>query len=53
VKLKEYNLIADTFLLHLKDRPQSLHRQPDGVKSEGFFQKDNPGYVPRRIETTA
>jgi len=50
--LRYYDQIADTILPHLKDRPQSLHRQPDGVKNEGFFQKDNPGYVPRRIETT-
>src|SRR5690606_8395204 len=33
-------------LPHLKDRPLSLQRFPDGVLGRGFFQKDAPGYFP-------
>jgi len=35
-----YNQIADIILPHLKDRPQSLLRFPNGIKGENFFQKD-------------
>jgi bifunctional non-homologous end joining protein LigD len=44
-----YQSIGSVILPHLVDRPQSLHRQPDGLKNEGFFQKDMVGYLPRRI----
>jgi len=49
--LRYYDKIAPVLLPHLKDRPESLHRQPDGLKNEGFFQKDNAGFLPRRVET--
>ncbi len=49
--LRYYDRIADFILPYLKDYPQSLHRQPDGLKDDGFFQKDHPGYLPKRIET--
>jgi bifunctional non-homologous end joining protein LigD len=35
-----YREISSFILPYLRDRPQSLHRQPDGVTKEGFFQKD-------------
>jgi bifunctional non-homologous end joining protein LigD len=35
-----YRAIAPVLLPHLRDRPMSLNRTPDGVLSEGFFQKD-------------
>ncbi len=46
-----YNEIADYILPYLKDRPQSLRRTPDGIKSEGFFQKNVAGLVPDWIKT--
>ena len=46
-----YESIADFLIPHLKDRPQSLHRQPNGLKDEGFFHKDMTGYLPKRIRT--
>lgn len=46
-----YRSVAPIILPYLVDRPQSMHRQPDGLKNDGFFQKDNPGYVPRRMAT--
>jgi bifunctional non-homologous end joining protein LigD len=38
--LAYYAAAADCLLPYLKDRPESLHRFPDGAGSKGFFQKD-------------
>jgi bifunctional non-homologous end joining protein LigD len=38
--LNYYAAIADLILPHLKDRPLSLKRYPDGIKKEFFFQKN-------------
>lgn len=46
-----YDQIADYILPYLKDRPQSLRRTPDGIKSEGFFQKNVAGMVPKWVKT--
>lgn len=35
-----YDRIAPYILPHLKDRPESLNRHPDGIMGESFFQKD-------------
>jgi len=40
--LRYYDAIASLILPHLKDRPLSLKRYPDGIKAEFFFQKDSP-----------
>jgi bifunctional non-homologous end joining protein LigD len=38
--LKYYTEIADIILPHLKNRPQSMLRWPDGIEGESFYQKD-------------
>jgi bifunctional non-homologous end joining protein LigD len=40
--LSYYNDVADLILPHLKDRPLSLKRYPNGIKADFFFQKDVP-----------
>lgn len=35
-----YQSIADYILPYLKDRPESLKRNPNGIKDKGFFHKD-------------
>src|SRR5262249_37205321 len=35
-----YREIADVIVPHLRNRPMSLHRHPDGIEGESFFQKD-------------
>ena len=40
--LNYYDAVADLILPHLKDRPLSLKRYPNGIKQEFFFQKDAP-----------
>jgi bifunctional non-homologous end joining protein LigD len=49
--LRYYESVAKVLLPHLADRPQSLHRQPNGIGQEGFFHKDMTSYLPRRIQT--
>ncbi|SOD18925.1 DNA ligase D [Pedobacter xixiisoli] len=48
--VRYYQEIAPHILPHLKDRPLSLNRHPNGIKQAGFFQKDLnteqiPGWV--------
>lgn len=40
--LNYYDSVAQLMLPHLKDRPLSLKRYPDGIAAEYFFQKDMP-----------
>ncbi|MEX0966211.1 MAG: DNA ligase D [Bacteroidia bacterium] len=35
-----YHKMAEYIVPYLKDRPQSLHRHPDGINGEAFYQKD-------------
>lgn len=49
--IRYYDAVAEYILPYLKDRPQSLRRTPDGIRSDGFFQKDVAGKVPKWIRT--
>src|ERR1051326_5920442 len=50
-QLIEYYLkIAPTILAHVKGRPLSLVRYPDGISAESFFQKNRPDWAPAWIE---
>jgi bifunctional non-homologous end joining protein LigD len=46
-----YARVADVLLPHLKDRPMSFKRFPDGVESEGFFAKNAPRGTPEWVRT--
>jgi bifunctional non-homologous end joining protein LigD len=41
-----YVRIAPFLLPHLKDRPVTLKRYPDGVKGQFFYEKDAPSFTP-------
>ncbi len=41
-----YRRIAPTMLPHIRDRALTLHRFPDGIDAEGFFQQNTPDYFP-------
>src|ERR1700746_1608072 len=47
-----YARIAPALLPHLKNRPVSLKRYPDGVTGSYFFEKQAPSHRPKWIETT-
>jgi len=45
-----FRRVAKVMLPHLRERPLAMHRHPDGIEGEGFFQKDVPDYFPRWIK---
>ena len=48
-----YERVAEWMLPHVKDRPVSMQRFPDGIGKQGFFHKDIPDHFPefvRRVE---
>jgi bifunctional non-homologous end joining protein LigD len=49
--LNYYDAVADLILPHLKDRPLSLKRYPNGIKEEFFFQKATPESYPSWLRT--
>ena len=57
-KLTKYDLldyyikISDYILPYLKDRPESLHRHPNGILGDSFYQKDHES-LPKWMETVA
>ncbi|MDB5197497.1 MAG: ligase [Flaviaesturariibacter sp.] len=52
IDLVNYYLKAAPFILpYMKDRPQSLHRHPNGIEGQHFFQKDMGGKIPEWIPT--
>src|SRR5438552_146062 len=46
-----YIRISPVLLPHLKDRPLTLKRYPDGVEGDHFFEKNAPRYTPDWIKT--
>jgi bifunctional non-homologous end joining protein LigD len=48
-----YREIAAVLVPHLRDRPFTMKRYPDGWQGDHFFQKDAPGHMPDWIPTRA
>src|SRR5215467_4866779 len=48
--IQYYLQIAPTILAHIKGRPLSLVRFPDGIEGESFFQKNRPDWAPDWLE---
>ncbi len=46
-----YVRIAPYLLPHLKDRPVTLKRFPDGVRGEAYWDKDVPSFAPEWVRT--
>src|ERR1051325_2122342 len=46
-----YLKIAPAILPHLRNRPITLKRFPDGVFGEAFYEKDLPAFAPKWIKT--
>ena len=45
-----YRRIGSTMLPLIVDRPVTMHRFPDGIQGEGFFQQEMPNYFPSWLE---
>jgi bifunctional non-homologous end joining protein LigD len=48
--LDYYRAVAPVLVPHLRDRPFTMKRYPDGWQGEHFFQKDAPASMPRWIK---
>lgn len=48
--IEYYFKVAPTVLAHVKGRPLSVVRYPDGIGGESFYQKDRPGWAPEWLE---
>ena len=48
-----YSEIAATVLPHLRDRPLTLKRYPDGVEGEHFYEKNAPSHTPSWVKRFA
>ena len=46
-----YQAVAPVVVPHLKDRPFTMLRYPDGIEGKSFFQKDAPDHAPDWIRT--
>ncbi|MDB6117127.1 MAG: ATP-dependent ligase clustered with Ku protein LigD [Verrucomicrobiaceae bacterium] len=48
-----YTSIAHVIIPHLKDRPLTLKRFPEGVEKEPFYEKNAPSHTPSWVKTFA
>lgn len=47
-----YNEVSDLILPYIKNRPQSMHRFPNGITASGFYQKDvDVDAIPKWLKT--
>jgi bifunctional non-homologous end joining protein LigD len=51
--LDYYRTVAPQLLPHLKNRPLTLERYPEGVDADSFYQKNAPSYFPDWLRTVA
>ncbi len=49
--LEYYRAVAPALVPHLKGRPFTMIRYPDGIEGKHFFQKDVPSHLPDWIPT--
>jgi bifunctional non-homologous end joining protein LigD len=49
--LEYYRAVAPAVLPHVRDRPFTMKRYPDGIEGGHFFQKDAPKHMPDWIPT--
>jgi len=48
-----YSEIAETIIPHLRDRPLTLKRFPDGITAEHFYEKNAPKHTPQWVKRFA
>ena len=49
--LAYYEAVAPVLVPHLRNRPFTMRRYPDGAAGKAFFQKDAPSHMPEWIPT--
>ena len=48
-----YSQIAEAIIPHLRDRPLTLKRYPDGITGEHFYEKNAPNHTPPWVKRFA
>jgi bifunctional non-homologous end joining protein LigD len=48
-----YMAVADVVVPHMRDRPFTMLRYPDGIEGKSFFQKNAPDHLPAWVRTFA
>jgi bifunctional non-homologous end joining protein LigD len=48
--IEYYRAVAPVLVPHLKERPFTMIRYPDGIEASHFFQKDAPSHMPEWIQ---
>lgn len=48
-----YRRVAPTMISHVRGRPMTMRRYPDGIRGDGFYQRDVPAHFPDWIRTVA
>ena len=48
-----YSEIAEVLLPHLRDRPLTLKRYPEGIHGEHFYEKNAPSHTPSWVKRFA
>src|SRR3954469_11439357 len=48
-----YSSVAEVIIPHLRDRPLTLKRYPEGVNGEHFYEKNAPSYTPSWVKRFA
>ena len=51
--IQYYAAVAPALLPHLRDRPISMSRYPDGIEGSSFYEKRAPGHQPEWMRTAA
>ena len=46
-----YEEMGERMLPHMRERAMTMHRYPDGIDGDDFYQKDMPDYFPDWIES--
>jgi len=49
--IEYYRGVAQVMLPHLRDRPLTLQRYPDGIDAQSFFEKGRPKGLPEWVQT--
>jgi bifunctional non-homologous end joining protein LigD len=49
--IRYYEQVAEVLVPHLRDRPFTMRRYPNGAYADAFFQKDAPKHMPDWIPT--
>ncbi len=46
-----YLSVAEYLIPHIRDRPLTLYRQPDGIAGKSFFQRNRPSFAPEWVRS--